>query len=297
MSEELLINVTPQETRVAFVENGVLQEVHIERSSKRGLVGNIYRGKVVRVLPGMQAAFVDIGLERTAFLHANDIISGFSDEKADNSQIQQLVREGQQVVVQVVKDPLGTKGARLTTQLSMPSRFLVYLPGSTHLGISQRIDNDDERERLRNVISTNSEHLTGGFIVRTAAEGISDEILSKDIEFLGRLWGEIEIRTSSGSEGGETQLIHEDMQVVMRTMRDIASVDIEKIRVDSRETFNKVSSFTTKLIPEIADRIVHYTGERPLFDLYGVEDEIQKALERKVQLKSGGYLILIKLKR
>lgn len=291
MSEELLINVTPQETRVAFVENGVLQEVHIERSSKRGLVGNIYRGKVVRVLPGMQAAFVDIGLERTAFLHANDIISGFSDEKVESSQIQQLVREGQQVVVQVVKDPLGTKGARLTTQLSMPSRFLVYLPGSTHLGISQRIDNDDERERLRNVISTNSEHLTGGFIVRTAAEGISDEILSKDIEFLGRLWGEIEMRTSSGSEGGETQLIHEDMQVVMRTMRDIASVDIEKIRVDSRETFNKVSSFTTKLIPEIADRIVHYTGERPLFDLYGVEDEIQKALERKVQLKSGGYLI------
>lgn len=228
MSEELLINVTPQETRVAFVENGVLQEVHIERSSKRGLVGNIYRGKVVRVLPGMQAAFVDIGLERTAFLHANDIISGFSDEKVENSQIQQLVREGQQVVVQVVKDPLGTKGARLTTQLSMPSRFLVYLPGSTHLGISQRIDNDDERERLRNVISTNSEHLTGGFIVRTAAEGISDEILSKDIEFLGRLWGEIEMRTSSGSEGDETQLIHEDMQVVMRTMRDIASVDIEK---------------------------------------------------------------------
>jgi len=288
VSEELLINVTPQETRVAFVENGLLQEVHIERSSKRGLVGNIYRGKVVRVLPGMQAAFVDIGLERTAFLHANDIINGYAEEPPEGVQIQQLVHEGEQIVVQVVKDPLGTKGARLTTQLSMPSRFLVYLPGSEHLGISQRIDSSEERERLREVIQVNSEHLSGGFIVRTAAEGVSGEILSKDIEFLGRLWGEIEERIGSGSE---MQLIHEDMQVVMRTMRDIASVDIEKIRIDSRETFKKVVSFTSKLIPEIADRIVHYTGERPLFDLYGVEDEIHKALERKVQLKSGGYLI------
>jgi len=288
VSEELLINVTPQETRVAFVENGLLQEVHIERSSKRGLVGNIYRGMVVRVLPGMQAAFVDIGLERTAFLHANDIVNGYSEEGAEGKLIQQLVREGEQIVVQVVKDPLGTKGARLTTQLSMPSRFLVYLPDSEHLGISQRIDNSEERDRLREVIRSNSGSLSGGFIVRTAAEGIPGEILARDIEFLRRLWGEIAERISSGST---IQLIHEDMQVVMRTMRDIASIDIEKIRIDSGETFQKVESFTAKLIPEIADRIVHYKGERPLFDLYGVEDEIQKALERKVKLKSGGYLI------
>ena len=288
MSEELLINVTPQETRVAFVENGVLQEVHIERSSRRGLVGNIYRGKVVRVLPGMQAAFVEIGLERTAFLHANDIVSVHSGEGADAVQIQQLVLEGEQIVVQVVKDPLGSKGARLTTQLSMPSRFLVYLPDSDHLGISQRIDSSEERERLREVIGHSSGHLSGGFIVRTAAEGVPGEILAKDIEFLGRLWGEIDRRITASSE---VQLIHEDMQVVMRTMRDIASIDIEKIRIDSRETFNRVRSFTAKLIPEIAERIVHYTGERPLFDLYGVEDEIYKALERKVKLKSGGYLI------
>ncbi len=291
MSEELLINVTPQETRVAFVENGMLQEVHIERSSKRGLVGNIYRGRIVRVLPGMQAAFVDIGLERTAFLHASDIVNGLSEGGDNNSQIQQLVRDGQQVVVQVVKDPLGTKGARLTTHLSIPSRFLVYLPGSTHMGISQRIDDSNERERLRDVIGTNSGDLKGGFIVRTVAEGISEEILAKDIEFLGRLWGEIERQISSDSEDLDVQLIHEDLQVVMRTMRDIASVEIEKIRIDSHETFNKVKSFTTKLIPEITERIVHYTGDRPLFDFYGVEDEIQKALERKVQLKSGGYLI------
>ncbi|MDH3355230.1 MAG: ribonuclease E/G, partial [Chromatiales bacterium] len=176
MSEELLINVTPQETRVAFVENGVLQEVHIERSSKRGLVGNIYRGEVVRVLPGMQAAFVEIGLERTAFLHANDIINGYADESSEGMQIQQLVREGEKIIVQVVKDPLGTKGARLTSQLSIPSRFLVYLPRSEHLGISQRIDSEDERERLREVISENSGHLKGNFIVRTAAEGVSADI-------------------------------------------------------------------------------------------------------------------------
>ncbi|MCW8983059.1 MAG: ribonuclease G, partial [Gammaproteobacteria bacterium] len=211
-----------------------------------------------------------------------------SEEGVEGALIQQLVREGEQVIVQVVKDPLGTKGARLTTQLSIPSRFLVYLPGSDHLGISQRIDSNEERDRLREVIADHSQNLKGGFIVRTAAEGVSGEILSKDIEFLGRLWGEIEERVASASD---IELIHEDMQVVMRTMRDIASVDIEKIRIDSRETFVKVESFTSKLIPEIADRIVHYTGERPLFDLYGVEDEIHKALERKVQLKSGGYLI------
>jgi ribonuclease G len=288
VSEELLVNVTPQETRVAFVENGVLQEVHIERSTKRGLVGNIYRGKVMRVLPGMQAAFVDIGLERTAFLHAKDILNGHADESAEEVQIQQLVREGEQIVVQVAKDPLGTKGARLTTQLSIPSRFLVYLPGSENLGISQRIDSSVERERLREVIREHGAELKGGFIVRTAAEGVSSEILAKDIEFLGRLWGEIEQRIAVGTN---VKLIHEDMQVVMRTMRDIASVDIEKISIDSRETFKKVKSFTAKLIPEIADRIVHYVGDRPLFDLYGIEDEIHKALERKVQLKSGGYLI------
>lgn len=291
MSEELLINITPQETRVAFVENGVLQEVHIERSNHRGLVGNIYRGRVSRVLPGMQAAFIDVGLERTAFLHASDILPHAQHMGGDQeaTSIHEMLHEGQQVVVQVAKDPLGSKGARLTTQISIPSRFLVYLPDSRHLGISQRIDDPQERERLRSIIQSNCGELSGGFIVRTAADGASEEALVRDVTFLQRLWMEIKARIDTPSD---EVLIHEDMPLVMRTMRDLATTDIEKIRIDSRAQFHKIHKFAAKLIPEIADRVTPYSGERPIFDLFGVEDELQKALERKVQLKSGGYLII-----
>jgi ribonuclease G len=294
MSEELLINITPQETRVAFVENGVLQEVHIERARRRGLVGNIYRGKVCRVLPGMQAAFVDVGLDRTAFLHASDIHC-----EADNGdtndrcveQINNLLREGQEIVVQVAKDPLGTKGARLTTHISIPSRFLVFMPGSNHIGVSQRIEGEEERERLKEIIRDCSEgYVEGGFILRTAAEGANREALEKDVVFLKKMWDEIQERIKE--HNGDSNLIHEDMPLVMRTMRDLADADIEKIRIDSRETFLKVHKFASKFITGLAGRIEHYAGERPIFDLYGVDDEIQKALERKVQLKSGGYLII-----
>ncbi len=293
MSEELLINVTPQETRVAFVENGVLQEVHIERSHKRGLVGNIYFGKVSRVLPGMQAAFVDIGLERTAFLHASDIytpqeiVNG--ERNGSVEQISRLVREGEEIIVQVAKDPLGTKGARLTTQLSIPSRFLVLMPGSPHIGISQRIEDEGERERLKTIVTENTQDTRGGFIIRTAAEGIAEHILIKDIAFLNRLWKEIEQRKQ---DRPDPYLLHEDMQLAIRSMRDLATEEIEKVRIDSRETYHIVKKFIAKFIPELQDRIEHYAGERPIFDIYGVEDEIQKALERKVQLKSGGYLII-----
>jgi ribonuclease G len=294
MSEELLINITPQETRIAFVENGVLQEMHIERARKRGLVGNVYRGRVCRVLPGMQAAFVDIGLERTAFLHASDILCE-NDNNSDSSercveQINNLLREGQEIVVQVAKDPLGTKGARLTTHISIPSRYLVYMPGSQHVGVSQRIEDETERERLKEGVRQAAEEVApGGFIIRTAAEGANNEALEKDVLFLNKLWTEMQERVKGESD---TRLIHEDMPLVMRTMRDLADADIEKVRIDSRETFLKVHKFATKFIPGLAGRIEHYSGERPIFDLYGVEDEIQKALGRKVMLKSGGYLII-----
>ncbi len=301
MSEELLINVTPQETRVAFVENGVLQEVHIERARRRGLVGNIYRGKVCRVLPGMQAAFVEIGLERTAFLHASDVLNptlavvncdGDSEPPARRplEPITSLLHDGQEVVVQVVKDPLGTKGARLTTQLSIPARFLVFMPGGQHVGVSQRIEDPAERQRLKEIVrSLSADYAQGGYIVRTAAEGMSEEALHKDIVFLDKLWHSIQERIEGNFNG---HLIHEDMPLVMRTMRDLVDEEIEKIRIDSRETFLKVQKFAGKFIAELAPRIEHYAGERPIFDLYGVEDEIQRALEKKVQLKSGGYLII-----
>ena len=293
MSEELLINVTPQETRVAYVENGVLQEVHIERERKRGLVGNIYKGKVVRVLPGMQAAFLEVGLDRTAFLHVSDIAqpNGKNGDGGEPSDIiMELLREGQELLVQVVKDPMGTKGARLTTQISFPSRYLVYMPGISHIGISQRIEDETERQRLKDTISGFvDEFEQGGYIARTVAEGISEDAIYKDMQFLQKVWMNILERNSESKAG---TLIHEDLSLVMRTMRDLSGIDIEKVRIDSRSTFERVKKFAGKFIPELENRIEHYPGERPVFDLYSVEDEIQKALERKVPLKSGGYLII-----
>ncbi len=293
MSEELLINVTPQETRVEYVENGLLQEVHIERERKRGLVGNIYKGKVVRVLPGMQAAFLEVGLERTAFLHVSDIAqpngkNGDGGEPSDV--IMELLREGQDLMVQVVKDPMGTKGARLTTQISFPSRYLVYMPGISHVGISQRIEDEVERQRLKQAISERSDEFDkGGYIARTVAEGISDDAIYKDMQFLQKIWTNILERNSTVKTAA---IIHEDMSLVMRTMRDLSGIEIEKVRIDSRSTYERVLKFAGKFIPELENRIEHYPGERPIFDLYGIEEEMQKALERKVPLKSGGYLII-----
>ncbi len=300
MNEEILINVTPRETRVAMVENGVLQELFIERTSRRGLVGNIYRGKVVRVLPGMQAAFIDIGRERTAFLHASDIVgrakngNGPGNGNAENGKstdnIVDLLHQGQELLVQVVKDPLGSKGARLTTQLSVAARFLVYMPGEDHIGVSQKIEDEAERQRLRDLLVTLSEELgTGGYIVRTVADGVSEQELRADVEFLHKLWEEIQEREKTCSPG---TLVHGDLSLVMRTMRDQVDIDIEKVRIDSRENYERAKKFASKFIPAMADRIEYYPGERPIFDLYGIEDEIQKALNRKVQLKSGGYLIV-----
>ncbi|MEW6354389.1 MAG: ribonuclease G [Pseudomonadota bacterium] len=294
MSNEILINVTPHETRVAVVENGVLQDISIERTRKRGLVGNIYKGRVARILPGMQAAFVEIGLERAAFLHASDVWPEGEGNDAKNKKppdIGTLLHEGQEVLVQVVKDPIGAKGARLTMQMTIPSRYLVFLPGAArHVGISQRIEDEAERQRLKDIMSALVDETDdGGCIIRTAAEGASAEELRADMEFLRKLWASIEVRARG--EPAET-IIHEDLPLVMRTMRDLVRAEVEKLRIDSRETYQRVLRFAEQFMAELAPRIEHYPGERPIFDLYGVEDEIQKALERKVQLKSGGYLII-----
>ena len=312
MSEEILINTTPMETRVAVVENGVLQEVYIERSRSRGIVGNIYRGKVVRVLPGMQAAFVDIGLERASFLHVADIIT---DERrndplpaeipvdaaanparyqnGEQPDIRSLLHEGQSVVVQVNKDPLGTKGARLTTYLSISSRFLVYMPQVSHIGISQRIENEEERARLRALVESCvvEEELAGqgGFIVRTAADGAGRDELLADVRFLKRLWRGLRERMI---EAPTPSVLYEDLPLFWRAMRDLVRPSLEKIRIDSSHVFPRLQEFAREYIPEVVDRIELYKSERPLFDLYGIEEEIQKALARKVQLKSGGYLII-----
>lgn len=297
MSEEILMNITPMESRVALVENGVLQEIYVERARSRGIVGNIYKGKVVRVLPGMQAAFVDIGLERAAFIHASEVVARNHDRNGDEAQerpIYELVHEGQSLVVQVTKDPLGSKGARLTTHISIPARYLVHMPKNNHLGISLRIESPQERERLRQLVELcldDEENGTrpGGFILRTAAEGIGADEIRADILFLHRLWETIEENIRNNKAPAN---VYEDLPLHLRTVRDLVNPDIEKIRIDSRETYEKVARFVAKLVPEIDGRVEYYPGERPIFDLFGVEDEINKALSRKVQLKSGGYLII-----
>ena len=294
MTVELLVNVTPQETRVALVENGMLQEVFIERTRRRGLVGNIYKGAVSRVLPGMQAAFVDIGLEKAAFLHASDIAVAVDDENMEQTvsgdSITRLLHEGQKILVQVIKDPLGTKGARLTTHVTIPSRYLVFMPEVRNVGVSQRIEDEAERQRLReSVIAARGDENSGGFILRTAAEGASEEAIASDLHFLQRLWSSIQERIEPAGAG---DVVHEDLPLVLRVLRDISDADVEKLRIDSRETFQRVENFVSQFTPELAGKLEYYPGERPIFDLYSVDDEIQKALDRKVQLKSGGHLVI-----
>jgi ribonuclease G len=292
VSEEILINVTPQETRVAVVENGVLQEIYVERARQRGIVSNIYKGKVVRVLPGMQAAFVDIGLERAAFLHAADasIKKNLNGDSNESTPIHELLREGQDVLVQVVKDAIGSKGARLSTNITLPARYLVYMPYTDHIGISQKIEDEETRDRLRETVKhARSKDNQGGYILRTVAEAATEEELVTDIAYLDRIWTSLQDRIKTAKPA---TLIHEDLSLAMRSMRDIVRDNIEKIRIDSRETYNKANEFVQEFIPEIQQRMEYYPGERPIFDLYSVEDEIQKALQKRVLLKSGGYLII-----
>jgi len=288
MSKEILINVTPQETRVAILENGILNDLYIERSRSRGLVGNVYKGKVVRVLPGMEAAFVEIGLEKAAFLHVSDVAS--KDKNSNETvHVGQLLREGQEILVQVLKDQLGTKGARLTTNITIPSRYLVFMPNADNIGVSSRIENEEDRERLKNNLLEQEHRIKdAGYILRTAAEVADKEAIASDIKYLNRLWENI-TNTAQVKAG---KVVHKDLPLYLRVLRDMADEDLEVIRVDSRETSLIMMEFAEKYVPEVADFIEHYPGERPVFDLHGVEDEIQKGLERKVQLKSGGYLII-----
>ena len=297
MSEEILINVTPRETRVAVIENGMLQEVHVERAMRRGYVGNIYKGRVSRVMPGMQAAFIEIGLDRAAFLHASDIVRAnpaLLSEAGENGPsppppIGELVHEGQEIVVQVVKDPIGSKGARLTTHLSLPSRYLVLLPHARMIGVSVRIEDEAERQRLKELMNELTAESALGYIVRTNAEGQTREALAEDIEYVGRLWRSLQ-EGMAGVNVGER--VYEDLSLPLRALRDLMRRDVEKVRVDSRETLEKTTRFAQQFMPDLAERIEHYPGERPIFDLYGVEDEIQRALKKEVPLKSGGYLII-----
>ena len=294
MAQEILVNVTPRETRVALVENGILHEVHVERAAKRGIVGNVYLGRVSRVLPGMQAAFVDVGLERTAFLHASDVARSAYAEGEDGAreipEIRSLLAEGQEILVQALKDPLGSKGARLTTHVSLPSRYLVYLPDGRGVGLSTRIEDEVERERLRGGVEAfTAGSAAGGYIVRTAAEGASAEALHADMLYVNRLWETVQQQARQARAG---QLVHEDHPLAVRILRDLLSDEVEVVRVDSRLAFERMREFCRMFVPHLATRVELHPGPHPLFDLHGVDDEIQRALERKAPLKSGGYLMI-----
>jgi len=289
MSEEILINVTPQETRVAVMQHGVVQDLHIERTSSYGIAGNIYLGRVSRVLPGMQSAFVDIGLERSAFLHVADIWeNGNSGDAA--KPIEKVLSEGQSLLVQVIKEPIGSKGARLSTQISIAGRLLVYLPQETHIGVSQRIESTAQRDALRARLQASlpSEH-RGGYIIRTVAEAADNPDFLADIAYLDKLWHALQNEAQNASA---PKVLYQELDISLRVLRDFVSQETTRILIDSRSTYQKMLEFSRAYNPAAADRLEHYPGARPLFDLYGVEEEIERALAKRVDLKSGGYLII-----
>ncbi len=296
--QDILINWSPQETRVAVVEHGAVQELHLERTLERGLVGNVYLGKVARVLPGMQSAFIDIGLERAAFLHVADVhVAGqIPVRSADNTPatpIERLVFEGQSLVVQVIKDPIGTKGARLSTQISVAGRLLVYLPQDEHIGISQKIGSPELRDQLRQrmavLAGTRETGGGGGFILRTNAEDASDEELAEDIAYLRKAWNTIRAQALKSAAG---KLLHEDLNLAQRVLRDLVHERTQSIRIDSRLQFDALRAFGQQYTPGSVNRLQHYKGERPIFDLFNIDQEIEKSLLRRVDLKSGGYLVV-----
>lgn len=301
MANELVINVTPQETRVALLEDRVLAELHIERTRDRGIIGNIYKGRVVKVLPGMQAAFVDIGLEKAAFLYVADVYGGMEDyeemgflgmEMANDlnppSQIQDLLSEGQEVLVQVAKEPLGTKGTRITSHITLPGRYLVFMPTVDHVGVSRKIRDEKERKRLRE-IAQSFKPSTGGIIIRTASEGAEPDEIRNDMEFLLQLWSNIQRKKENASV---PSLIHSDLTLILRMIRDLLSPQINRIVIDSREEYENILSFINTYMPKQKYEIVLYEEKEPIFDAYRIEMEIDKILGRKVWLKSGGYIVI-----
>ena len=295
MQQDILVNWSPQETRVAVVELGSVQELHVERTLERGLVGNVYLGKVARVLPGMQSAFIDIGLEKAAFLHVADVWQKHTDGGAAAARtgqplvpIEKQVFEGRAIMVQVIKDPMGTKGARLSTQISIAGRHLVFLPQDEHIGVSQKIPPEQRnalRQRLQALVGTGG----GGFILRTNAEDSSDAELHEDIAYLRKTWARIKdasLRLPAAS------MLHQDLSLLQRVLRDLVGEDTQSIRIDSQEQFAQLADFGREFMPKAAERLQWYQGERPIFDLYSIDEEIAKALGRRVELKSGGYLII-----
>ena len=299
MTVEILVNVAPAETRAALVEEGVVQELYVERRSRRGLVGNLYQGRVTRVLPGMQAAFIDVGLERTAFLHAADVAGPPPDETVAGlaplgappvEDVRRLLSPGDEILVQVIKDPIGTKGARLTTYITLPARFLVYLPRGVGIGVSGRIDDEAERQRLKAAVAQlRGAEADGGYILRTAAQGAPLESLREDMEYLRKLWHHVRGRAIQASPGA---LVHEDLPLPLRILRDELSRGVVRVLVDSAAEHARMVAFAADFMPATAAHIERHGGPRPIFDLHGIEEEIAKALERQVPLKSGGHLVV-----
>ena len=294
MTVEILVNATPRETRAALLENGVLQEIYVERASRRGLVSNLYKGRVSRVLPGMQAAFVDIGLERTAFLHAADIAYARPEDTLVTlpavDDIRRLVNQGDEILVQVIKDPIGTKGARLTTFVALPSRYLVFMPRGEGVGVSTRIEEETERTRLKSLLAEHTRSLhQGGYIVRTAAQGVSAENLTEDIAYLDKLWDHVRASALNARPG---DIVHEDLPLTLRMLRDELARGVARVLIDSPHEHARMLDFVATFIPGSATSIELYCGQRPIFDLHGIEEEITRALDRKVPLKSGGHLVI-----
>lgn len=286
--QEILINCSPRETRVALLEQGVLEDLHIERAAERGIVGNVYMGRVLRVLPGMQSAFLDIGLERSAFLHIIDIEQHVPEDQI--KPIEKILSEGQSLMVQVAKDPIGTKEARLTTTISLAGRKLVYLPGDSHIGVSQRIEDEARREELRaQVTRLRPETEKGGYIIRTCAEqSTKDCEFLRDMEYLGRLWTEIKDKTVHRAA---PCLLYEDLSLAQRVLRDMVQTQTDVIWVDNPETFESLKVFAMRFVPSALKRLMLYENDRPLFEVRGIDREIAKALKRRVDLSSGGYLV------
>ncbi len=313
MGAELLVNVAPFETRIARIENGQAEEIYIERERERGLKGNIYKGRVQRVLPGIQAAFVDISMEKAGFLYAGDIAtskqprtdiseemdnggedvnstddSGTSGGRRNAPPIANLIKDGQEIMVQVSREPIASKGPRLTSQIGLAGRYLVYLPKLDHLGIARRLEGQGERERLLNIVeSFNLEH--GGLIIRTVAEGRQESELQQDLDFLLRLWADIEKRSVNSAPGS---MIHKELNLYLRVMRDYVDAEVEKIHIDSHEAYESMKKFARRFMPEVAKILYYYPGDRPIFDVYGVEEAIDRALQRQVPLKSGGHIVI-----
>jgi ribonuclease G len=323
MSAELIINSNPFETRVALVENGQVAELYVERSSDRGIAGNIYKGRVVRVLPGMQAAFVDIGLDKAAFLYVSDIYRPMSEierlfissceqeeveanpnEAIENAvceyneadfrygyngiPIEDRLQEGQDILVQVAKEPIGSKGARITTHITLPGRNLVFMPTMDRVGVSRRIEDEAERKRLREVIcEIKPPHL--GFIVRTAAEGAEREKLQSESDFVGKLWQTIQRRSENASV---PSLIYQELGITLRAVRDLFTKEVDRLVIDSESEYRKILNFTETFMPSLQNEVELYEGDEPIFDSYGIEMEIQRALSKKIWLKSGGYIVI-----